>query len=99
MNMFADTWSNPAAFDVNFQFKKNINLREITIYYQGELPNFVIKLPNSKEVKCEGDFTTQVLKKTIKLSVNNVKEFTIAFQKRKPNNKFTISEIDVWSSK
>ena len=99
MDMFADTWSDPAAFDTKFRFDKNVCPTELVLFWQGELPDFTIKFPNGKEIRCKGETTTQVLKRSIPLPGTRINELTVSFDKRKNGNKLTLSEVEIWERK
>ena len=95
MDMFADTWSDPAAFDIKFLFGKNVKPSELVFYWQGDLPDFTIRIPGGKDIQCKGGTTNQVLERRIPLLGINTKMLIISFGKR--IGKLTLSELEIWS--
>jgi hypothetical protein len=96
MDMFADTWSNPVAFDIHFQFGKNVQPSELVFYWQGELPDFTIRIPGRKDIQCKGGTTNQVLERRIHLPGVNTQTLIISLGKR--TGKLTLSELEIWSN-
>ena len=96
MDQFADTWTSPDAFEVIFKFRKAVQLSELTLCWQGELPDFSVRIPDAKEIKCKGETTDQALVKKVILPGKRAKEITILFGKRKNVGKLTLSEVELW---
>lgn len=96
MDQFADTWTSPDAFEVIFKFRKAVQLSELTLCWQGELPDFSVRIPDAKEIKCKGEMTDQALVKKVILPGKRAKEITILFGKRKNVGKLTLSEVELW---
>ena len=96
MDMFADTWSDTMPFELKFKFGKSVQLSELSLFWQGELPDFTIKIPGCKDILSKGGKTTQVLLKKVALPDKKANVLTIAFAKRKNGGKLTISELEIW---
>ena len=94
--MFADTWSDTMPFELKFKFGKSVQLSELSLFWQGELPDFTIKIPGCKDILSKGGKKTQVLLKKVALPDKKANVLTIAFAKRKNGGKLTISELEIW---
>ena len=99
-SMFSDIWTRPDAFTVAWDFGAKVKVREIRIFYHGELPPLTITLNGKVLQKTIGGKSgdQEVKMAVIPLPENQGKVYEIHFGERRQNSSLVLSEIEFWGT-
>lgn len=97
LDMFADTFSRPEAFQAQFDFAEKVSARRIRIFWSGTLPAVTITTEDGRKTEISGAETDDVCMSTAILPPGPpVSKLTISFGPRPEGKKLILSETEVW---
>ena len=98
LDQFADTWTNPAPFEIRFDFGEKISVSRMKIYWNGDLADLTLKFDNGTKLKFKGEYASEVGEKILKFAPETTSGMTLEIARRS-KGKLTIGEVEIWSEK
>ena len=99
LELFADTWTTPDAFDVKFDFGQPVTVETLKIFFNGKLPEFQVSCDDGRSfVTGAGQNAVGVAEAVLNLKKQTTSSLLLRFGPRRPGNKMILSEIEIWGS-
>ncbi len=97
LDMFADTFSRPEAFQAQFDFGEKVPARRVRIFWSGTLPEVTLTTEDGRKTVIPGDETADVRMSAATLPPGPpVRKLIISFGPRQEGKKLILSETEVW---